>query len=54
MGLPFYGRSWANEKTAQGWYFSGINRIIDQYDSDKVEYINDIPTVRIKMKVDVT
>lgn len=54
MGLPFYGRSWANEKTAQGWYFSGINRIIDQYDSGKVEYVNDIPTVDIKMDVNVT
>ena len=31
MGLPFYGRSWANEKPAQAWYFEGVNRIIDVY-----------------------
>lgn len=54
MGLPFYGRSWANEKPAQGWYFSGINRIINEYNSGKVEYINDVPTVDINMKVNIT
>ena len=54
MGLPFYGRTWASEKTAQGWYFVGINRIINQYDAGSVEYVNDIPTVKIDMKVGVT
>lgn len=51
MGLPFYGRSWSNEKVAQAWYFEGVNRIIDEYDSGRVKYINDIPTVDITMKV---
>ncbi|MGP1458050.1 MAG: glycosyl hydrolase family 18 protein [Treponema sp.] len=54
MGLPFYGRTWASEKTAQGWYFVGINRIMNQYDTGSVEYVNDIPTVKIDMKVGVT
>lgn len=51
MGLPFYGRSWANEKVAQAWYFEGVNRIIDEYDAGKVTYINDVPNVNITMKV---
>lgn len=51
MGLPFYGRSWANEKTAQAWYFEGVNRIIDEHNSGRVKYINDVPTVNITMKV---
>ncbi len=53
MGLPFYGRSWANEKPAQAWYFEGANRIINEYNSDKVRYINDIPNVNLTMKVKV-
>lgn len=53
MGLPFYGRSWANEKPAQGWYFSGVNRIIKTYNSKKVQYNEGVPHVKIKMSVDV-
>ena len=26
MGLPFYGRTWMEERHAGAWYFSGINR----------------------------
>lgn len=51
MGLPFYGRSWANEKPAQAWYFEGVNRIIDEYKSGRVTYINDIPNVEVKINV---
>lgn len=54
MGLPFYGRTWASEKTAQGWYFSGVNRLIGQYDAGKVEYVADVPTVSINIDVDVS
>ncbi len=53
MGLPFYGRTWANEKPAQGWYFSGINRIIREYKAGKVEYVEDVPYVNIDMKVHI-
>lgn len=54
MGLPFYGRTWANERPAQGWYHSGIGRILRQYEHDEVRYINDIPSAHITMKVNVT
>lgn len=53
MGLPFYGRTWANEKPAQGWYFSGINRIMREYNSGKVEYVDYVPSVKIDMKVHI-
>lgn len=53
MGLPFYGRSWASEKTAAGWYFTGINRIIRENDSDKVAYMNGIPNTKLTMKISV-
>ena len=51
IGLPFYGRSWANEKPAQAWYFEGVNRIIDEYKSGRVTYVNDIPNVEVTIKV---
>ena len=53
MGLPFYGRTWASEKTASGWYFTGVNRLIRQYDAAKPKYVDDIPTTKITMKVSV-
>ncbi|MDE5897661.1 MAG: glycoside hydrolase [Treponemataceae bacterium] len=53
MGLPFYGRTWADQKTAQGWYFSGMNRIMRENDAGKVKYVNDVPTVSIEMNVNV-
>lgn len=51
MGIPFYGRSWASEKPAQAWYFEGVNRIVGQYKSTKVKYIEDIPNVNVTMKI---
>lgn len=53
MGLPFYGRTWASEKVAQGWYFSGVNRIMKEYKAKKVQYDDGVPHTNIKMKVDV-
>lgn len=52
MGLPFYGRSWASEKVSQGWYFEGVNRMMNEYKPGKVQYINEVPTVDIKVTVD--
>lgn len=54
MGLPFYGRTWSNEKVAQGWYYSGVKRIIRQYDSDNVRYEADVPTVKLRITAKVT
>lgn len=51
MGIPFYGRSWSDEKVAQAWYWEGVNRIIDEYDAGRVTYVNDVPCVDVSMKV---
>ncbi len=54
MGLPFYGRTWADKKTAAGWYFSGINRIMRENKIRKIGYDEEIPTVTIDMNVTLT
>lgn len=54
MGIPFYGRTWASEPTASGWYFSGINRLMTEHDVEEVIYENDVPTVRYTANVDIT
>ncbi|MBP5520306.1 MAG: glycoside hydrolase [Treponema sp.] len=54
MGIPFYGRTWANETTAGGWYFSGANRIMTEHKVPEVVYESDIPTFKYTASVDVT
>ena len=53
MGLPFYGRTWASEKTASGWYFTGVNRLMREHSHEHVQYLNGIPNVKMTFKVDV-
>ena len=54
MGLPFYGRTWANETTAGAWYFSGANRIMTEHQVPEVTYVDDIPTFKYTAQVEVT
>ena len=54
MGLPFYGRTWANETTAGAWYFSGANRIMTEHKVTEVNYDEDIPTFKYTAEVEVT
>ncbi len=54
MGLPFYGRTWANETTAGAWYFSGANRIMTEHSVTDVTYENEIPTFKYTAQVEVT
>ena len=54
MGIPFYGRTWANETTAGAWYFSGANRIMTENKVTDVIYENDIPTFKYTQNVEVT
>ena len=51
MGLPFYGRSWADERPAKAWYWEGVNRAFKEYGSGKVIYDNTVPTFEGSMKV---
>ena len=54
MGLPFYGRTWANETTAGAWYFSGATRIMTEHKVEEVNYVEDIPTFKYTAQVEVT
>lgn len=54
MGVPFYGRTWANKTTASAWYFSGANRIMRENGVTEVTYENDIPKFTYKTTVTVT
>ena len=37
MGLPFYGRTWTEERHAGAWYFSGVNRKMLENGVSKLE-----------------
>lgn len=55
MGLPFYGRTWTNDKHAGAWYFSGINRKLSENDVSKVERDEGgVPHISYKTEVGVT
>lgn len=54
MGIPFYGRSWADETTAGAWYFSGANRIMTEHNVEEISYENNIPKFQFKTEVNVT
>ena len=54
MGIPLYGRSWANETTAGAWYFSGANRIMTEHGVENIEYDGEIPKFKYTANVEVT
>ena len=54
MGIPFYGRTWANKTTSGAWYFSGANRIMRENDVTEVIYDDEIPRFTYKTQVTVT
>lgn len=53
MGLPFYGRSWASEKTATAWYYSGAMRLMRENNVEEFCYKGGIPYAKLCMNVDV-
>ena len=54
MGIPFYGRSWADTSTAGAWTFSGVSRILDENGVAEIFYENDIPKFTYTAEVKVT
>jgi spore germination protein len=54
MGMPFYGRTWADANPANGWYYTSINRLLKENDIDKIERENSIPYFTYKTEVTVT
>jgi len=54
MGLPFYGRIWEDGSVASAWYFTGINRIMNENNIHEIERENDIPKFSFTQTVKVT
>lgn len=53
MGIPFYGRTWADKTTAGAWYYSGANRIMGENGVEFYTYEKDIPTFEYTMEVKI-
>lgn len=53
MGIPFYGRTWGDEKTDKAWYFSSIDRKLTEKKVENIDYENSIPTFKYKTEVEV-
>lgn len=56
LGLPFYGRTWANTNLAKAWYNSGINRIINEnkVSNIKRDVFSKILSFKFKTDVEIT
>lgn len=54
MGAPFYGRTWVDKSHSGGWYYSSLNRVMDENKVQEVIYEDDIPTFTYEAKVTVT
>lgn len=54
MGLPFYGRTWQDNRIHQAWYYTGINRIMNENNAHVVERDNTVPYFTFKTESTVT
>ncbi len=54
FGIPFYGRTWTSENFSKSWYNSGINRILNEHNSPKIERKDSIPHFKFKTEITVT
>ena len=54
MGLPFYGRSWADTNPAKAWYFKSINEIYEKNDCSEISRIDNVPYFTHSVTVNVT
>jgi len=54
MGIPFYGRTWGDEKTDKAWYFSSIDKKLTEERVEEIVYDEDIPTFKYTKEIEVT
>ena len=54
MGLPFYGRTWQDTSYGKAWYFSGVNRIMNENDMHVIQREDGVPNFTFKTEVTVT
>ncbi|MCQ2610940.1 MAG: glycosyl hydrolase family 18 protein [Treponema sp.] len=53
MGLPFYGRTWADRSVHRAWIFNGVNRQIHEYDVQKIERERGVPHFKASVTVNI-
>ncbi|MGN0729498.1 glycosyl hydrolase family 18 protein [Treponema sp.] len=53
MGLPFYGRTWAEPNFSKAWYHSGITRILSENSNPEIQRTEEIPHFEFKTEVTV-
>lgn len=54
MGLPFYGRTWAEKSTSGAWYYETAQKMLTENEVDNLTYENGIPTFSYTTEVKVT
>lgn len=54
MGIPFYGRTWADKKTAGAYTFPTMTKILEENEVENLTYENDIPTFSYTTEVTIT
>jgi spore germination protein YaaH len=54
MGLPFYGRTWGNERVFRAFFFSGIERIKRENGVREIRREGGIPTFTYEIPITVT
>lgn len=54
MGIPFYGRTWADKKTSGAWTFSSAQTLMEENNVENLEYENGIPKFSYTTEVTVT
>jgi spore germination protein YaaH len=54
MGLPFYGRTWGNVNPNRAFFYSGIERIKQENNIDRVSRQNGVPTFTYEIPVTIT
>ncbi|MCQ2584926.1 MAG: glycosyl hydrolase family 18 protein [Treponema sp.] len=54
MGLPFYGRTWADKSTSGAWYYETAMKRLEENNVDNLIYEDGIPTFSFTTEVKVT
>jgi spore germination protein YaaH len=54
MGLPFYGRAWANVNPAKAYKHTGIIKLIEEKDIETIKFDEGIPYFKYQEEVEVT
>ena len=54
MGLPFYGRAWAETSLSKAYRFSGISRLLTEKNVSDMARVDSVPSFSYSETVNVT